>query len=102
MHEISTLLIQEGNLDALLNVSNSSYSRGRDFIHNQRPSGNGFISIPPPHVAWHRQRGVALWCRTLKPVMLWRARLILMSIVDQTFALCNPRHSSHVLANCWA
>ena len=32
---------------SILSAANSDYSPGRDFIRNQRASGNGFISIPP-------------------------------------------------------
>jgi hypothetical protein len=73
LHQVSTLLIDGGNFDALYscildsatrlmssdmpassrscpNGTNSGYSRGRGSIRNQRAFGNRIISIPPAPV----------------------------------------------------
>jgi hypothetical protein len=98
LQRISTLLIREGSngalyehvLDAAIDLMSADMGciqvfhqeRGElrlllreDLTLNQRLTGNGFVPIPHPRVAWHYLPGVGSWCRTSRPTKPSRVRL---------------------------
>ena len=115
LHEISTLLIQEGDLDALydhiLVAATGLMSSDMASMQLLDPERNRLRLLawkgfhPQSAVFWEWVSldsacscGLAFFagCRVVVPDIetcdFIQASLILMSLVDQTFAPCNPRH----------